>query len=272
MRKNPLVSVVVTTKNASRTLPALLESIQKQTYQNYEVIVVDNASNDATKAVAKRYTPHVYNQGPERSAQRNYGANKARGEYYLFLDADMVLEEDVVAQCVAAVTKNPQLKAVVVPEKSVGSGFWAQCKALERACYVGDATLEAARFIAKDAFWEAGGYDESLTGPEDWDLPQKIRKKYEQGRIKSFIYHNEGAVTLWQLAQKKYYYGQKAAPYIAKHPLTTTVQQVVYLLRPAFYRNWRLLCRKPRYLMGMLVILAFEQIAGFLGFLKGRLK
>jgi len=270
MSDMPLVSVIITTKNEEKVLEGLLLSLKQQAYSHTELIIVDNNSGDATKQIALSYTSKVFNKGPERSTQRNYGAKKAQGTYYLFLDADMTLSDSVITECIKLVQSQKKIKAVVIPEKSIGTGFWSQCKALERQCYVGDVTLEAARFFEKKVFWKMGGYDETITGPEDWDLPQKISRQYRIGRIKSLIYHHEGRITLARLAQKKYYYGQKVAPYIAKHPLTTTTQQVVYLLRPALYRNWKLLVKKPLFALGMVIMLSVEQLAGFWGFLCGK--
>ena len=89
---NSLVSVIITTKNEQAVIGRLLESIKMQSYPKIEVIVVDNKSADRTKQIAKKYTKLVYNAGPERSAQRNYGAKKAKGDFLFFLDASDFLE------------------------------------------------------------------------------------------------------------------------------------------------------------------------------------
>src|SRR3989304_9732791 len=89
--REPLVSIIVTTKNESDVIERLLKSIKSQTHDNLEIIVVDNQSSDRTKEISKQYTRNVYDYGPERSAQRNFGARKAGGQYFLFLDADMEL-------------------------------------------------------------------------------------------------------------------------------------------------------------------------------------
>lgn len=268
----PLVSVLVHTRNSQRTIRKHLESIKNQSYKHLEIIMVDNHSTDDTVKIARELIDKIYNFGPERSAQRNFGAKKAKGDYYLIPDSDMILEKNVVAECVDLVLKNPQMKAVVIPEKTVGVGFWARCKALERECYLGDETIETARFFDRKTFWEMGGYDERMTGPEDWDLPQRIKEKYKIGRIKSFIIHDEGRVSLLNLMRKKYYYASSLSFYFKKHPLQTTLKQVIYFLRPAFYRNWKKLLKNPVAACGIIVMLIVEQIAGFLGYLKGEFK
>src|SRR5690349_16355755 len=97
---NLVVSLVVTTKNEAQVLERLLKSLKSQSYLDIEIIVVDNNSTDKTKEIALKYTNLVFSFGPERSSQRNFGAKKATGKYLLFLDADMELEKEVVAECV----------------------------------------------------------------------------------------------------------------------------------------------------------------------------
>jgi len=67
--QKPRVSIIVTTKNEEEVIGRLLKSIKNQTYQNIEMVVVDNGSIDATRTISKKYTKKVYIYGPERSAQ-----------------------------------------------------------------------------------------------------------------------------------------------------------------------------------------------------------
>ena len=84
VKSYPLVSIVVTTKNEEKNIENCLNSIKNQNYpQNkIEIIVVDNNSIDKTKQIALRYTDKVYNFGPERSAQRNFGVKKSKWKVY----------------------------------------------------------------------------------------------------------------------------------------------------------------------------------------------
>ncbi len=215
MKNNLLVSVIVPTRNSQSTIGACLKSIKNQTYRDIESIVVDNNSTDKTKEIARKYTKLVFNRGPERSAQRNYGALKAKGEYVLFIDSDMELSKKVVEECVLKI-KSKGVVGLTIPEESVGEGFWTKCKALERSFYVGVEWMEAARFFSKKVFVELKGFDEKLISGEDWDLNQRIRIKYKISRIDSFIKHDEGDLSLLKLLRKKMYYGTQIRNYSSK--------------------------------------------------------
>jgi len=213
MRKLPLVSVIIPTKNSEEFLVDCLESIKKQTYKDVEIIVVDNNSTDRTKKLASKYTKLVFNKGPERSAQRNFGAIKSTGDYLLFIDSDMELSKKAVEECVSKIKKST---GIIIPEKDMGEGFWAKCKALERSFYIGVDWIEAARFFPKEVFYEFKGYDEMQTGTEDSDFPQRIKDKFGENsilRINSFIYHHEGKLSLFDTLKKRLYYAKTSNAY-----------------------------------------------------------
>jgi glycosyltransferase involved in cell wall biosynthesis len=214
----PCVSVIVPTKNSAKTIGPCLESIANQSYSNVEIVVVDNHSEDDSCDIAKRYTDKVFQHGPERSAQRNYGAQVSTGDYLLFPDSDMELSTNVVKECVDKVVQDPGVKAIVIPEESFGVGFWANCRRLERSYYVGIDWLEAARFFNRNTFEEMGGYDLRNTGTEDFDLPQRIKATYgprSNSRITAVIYHNEQEMSLIEACKTNYYYGHKLDAYIS---------------------------------------------------------
>ena len=251
----PMVSVIITTKNSATTLNTLLKSIMKQTYKKIETIVVDNNSNDQTKEIARRFTDKVFNKGPERSAQRNFGVDKSKGECVFILDSDMTLEKNVLEECINEAT---EYSAIIIPERSFGEGFWAQFKVFEREFYIDEEDIEAPRFFAKKMFQSFGGYDLSITGPEDWDLPLRMKKAGIQfGRIKSFILHNEGKYSPWKSAKKKFYYASGARVFLSRHP-ESIINKGNLLFRPVFFRKWKKLISSPVLTPGMFFIRTLE--------------
>ena len=193
-----LVTVVVPTRNSAAHIGPCLESIRAQTYEPIESSSSTTTRRTRRGSSRSRSPTGSLVIGPERSAQRNEGARAGSGDYLLFVDSDMTLARDVVGQCVEAVRADPARTVVVIPEVSVGTGFWARCKALERSCYVGDETIEAARFFPTELFRELGGFDERLpAGPEDWDLHERARLAGARvARTSAFIRHDEGALRL----------------------------------------------------------------------------
>ena len=270
-----LVSVIVTTKNEEEVLEKLLRSIKKQTYGKIEIIVVDNDSSDDTRGIAKRYTINVFNKGPERSTQRNFGVKRSKGEYLLILDADMELTKKVVIECVEANKKDKKIGGVSIPEESVSKTFWERVKAFERSFYnkKGDPVTDAARFFSRLAFDDVSGYDETITGPEDWDLPDRIRESgYKIKRIESKIYHHERVPNPFKLVRKKYYYALTSHRYLKRHNISPISSKTVYFLRPIFYKNWRRLVKHPILSLSMFFMFTLEQTAGGVGYLVGKYK
>lgn len=276
MQRGTWVSIIIPAYNEEKVIERLLKSINEQTYKKWEIIVVDDGSTDGTIEIAKKYTKKVFRRShAERSIQRNFGAGKSIGSFLLFLDADMKLSPDVLSDCVASIKKDGSIGAVVIPERSVADSFWEKVKAYERSFYSinGDKYTDAARFFTKKSFKKARGYDTQITGPEDWDLPERIEKMgFRIVRVSSLIYHYERIPSLWRLAKKKFYYAKLSSIYLSKHHISVVSPKTVYFLRPVFYKNWRRLFANPLMTFSMVVMFIIEMGAGGLGYLFGRIK
>lgn len=269
----PLVSVIVPTFNSSSFLDECLRSIKSQSYENIELIVVDNNSVDNTKEIALRHTEKVFSHGPERSAQRNYGVSKCVGAYIAIIDSDMLLSPDVVQSCIGKMSENPSLQGVVIPEESFGTGWWSQCKKLERSFYVGIDWMEAARFFNKQVYVSAGGYDEGMVSGEDWDLSQRIGATGEIGRADSRIYHNEGQLSLLNIIRKKYYYARKFTRYVSANRggVKMARQTGIADRYSLFFSSPRKLFGNPLLGLSMLFMKTCEFGFGGVGYLMGKL-
>lgn len=265
---NPLVSVIVPTKNSAATLEACLESIKEQTYCPIELIVVDNHSSDATQEIAKQFTDKVFVKGPERSGQRNYGAARASGHYLLMIDSDMELNRKVVKACSDEALADPAVKGVIIPEESFGVGLWAQCKQLERSFYMGVPWIEAARFFNRVAYEAVDGYNETLVSGEDWDLSKRIEEIGNITRIGEVIRHNEGHVSLWRTLKKKYYYARHAKAYLVRNPEKSKLFSKIGPIEryKLFLSEPRKLLAHPFLSVAMLVMKTAEFASGGLGY------
>ncbi len=217
MENLPLVSVIITTRNEEKNISNCLKSLKKQKYpQNkIEIVVVDNKSKDNTKKIARRYTDNVFDKGNERSAQRNFGAKKCRGKYFLYLDADMILHEEVIGELVDKMENDSSIAGLYIPEIVIANKFWTKVRAFERSFY-NQTVVDCVRFVRLEDFWKVGGFDEEISGPEDWDFDKKIRLVGKVDIINALIYHNEGDFNLKDYLHKKAYYAKSFDRYITK--------------------------------------------------------
>ncbi len=232
---DPLVSIIIPTRNSASTLPTCLSSVRRQTYKALEVIVVDNYSKDQTRRIAEEHGAKVYLKGPERSSQKNYGAKMAKGEYLYFIDADFILHPNVIEECIELVRKGHD--AVIVwnisdPRISV----WSKARYYERLSYYGSGLYEAARFIHRDLFWRIKGFDESLYALEDYDLHLRLLKA--GARIartrKTYEIHIGEPKDLRELTTKAIYYAKSIRRYVRKHARERAIVAQTLPIRPTF--------------------------------------
>jgi glycosyltransferase involved in cell wall biosynthesis len=271
---DPIVSIIIPTKNSIRFLQNLLDSIGRQTFRSIETIVVDGHSSDGTVELAERHGAKVltYDSGVMRGKfdaphRRNYGVRMSAGMYVYYVDADMELHPDTIEEAVELCAAGAA--AVIVAEQSFGSGPWARAKALERRAYVGDDDIEAPRFFVRSIWDELGGLDESLGGGgDDWDLHEAVKQAgYRVDRTKNAIMHNEGELRLHSLLRKRYMYGMDSWRYIKKRPRAAV--HSYFPIRAAYFRNWRLFAADPVSAALVIVMRFSEYGAGFAGALIG---
>lgn len=245
---HPLVSVIIPTKNEEGNIVRCLQSIKNQNYKGkIEIIVVDNHSQDKTVALARHFTQHVYIAGKERSSQRNIGAKKAKGEWLLFIDADMELSNNVVTEAISQVQNKQAPIIIAIKEKAIGYTFLTMALALEKNCYTNARWLIAARFFPRKEFLELGGYDETLISGEDWAITQTFLTKGYKLHIpqNTYIIHHEAKSNLKKLLQKEMYYIHYIGRYAQKYPQAFSQQKSLALRCSIWLHSWRDLIKHP---------------------------
>lgn len=200
----PLVSVLLPTYNRAHLLPRAMLSVLRQTFTDFELIIVDDGSTDATPGVVAafddpriQYIRRGRNGGV--SVARNAGLHAGRGRYVAFIDSDDEWLPEKLAREVRSMTRAPAATGVVY------SSFWlikagrrihipsgitrlasrlpSRTRALDGEIAV---SLQRGNFIALHAalirqacFDKIGDFDEALPGFEDWDLWLRISAHFE---------------------------------------------------------------------------------------------
>jgi glycosyltransferase involved in cell wall biosynthesis len=266
----PLVSIIVPCRNSAQFLEGCLQSIRNQTYKNIELIVVDNHSTDNTAEIARRYTDKVFIQGPERSAQVNYGVRQATGTYVYKVDSDFILDPEVVQQCVDEAAKGFQ--AVVVHNSPDTRISWiARIRKFEVDMYKYDITYSSARFVRRDVYLSIGGFNETVTAGEDYDFQNKLnRGGYRTGFVDAEALHLGEPKHIWSHLKKYYDYGKDFINY-QQHNQEESKQQLGFI-RPVYIKHWKQFVLHPLRAAGFMLYNIFKFGFGGLGFLVGKMQ
>jgi glycosyltransferase involved in cell wall biosynthesis len=181
-------SVVIPCHNAAKTLERCLSAVYAQTALPIEVIVVDDASTDATAAIAAGFPCRTITVDPNRgpAAARNLGAARAVGEVLFFLDADIELRPDALARADAALAAPGVglVQGVYAAEPMIDDGPVERYKTLFehrwRTAAAGptDVTLFALTAIRTEVFTAARGFDETLRSGEDVEFGSRLPARW----------------------------------------------------------------------------------------------
>jgi glycosyltransferase involved in cell wall biosynthesis len=190
----PVVSVIIPTYNRAALVREAVASVKAQTYRDFEIVVVDDASTDATfEALAAWRDVRVLRQARRRgvAAARNLGAAAARGHWLAFLDSDDLWLPEKLARQMAYLAERPGLRLCQTDEIWVRQGVRVNKPAAHRkvAGRIFAASLErcmispSAVILPRRLFEEHGGFDEDLPAAEDYDLWLRLSWRYEVGLV-----------------------------------------------------------------------------------------
>ncbi len=192
----PRISVIIPTYNQSGTLRRAVSSVLGQTFDNFEIVVVNDASTDETKAVLSRFgdprirtVSHGKNRGA--AASRNTGIRESTGDFIAFLDSDDEWLQDKLSQQIAMIgAAPPDMQACCTRYFVTLNPYdksWRRMLPLEhdwfthllrRGCDLSPgSTLMARRSI----FEELGLFDETLQRYEDWDWLLRYARRFKIG-------------------------------------------------------------------------------------------
>src|SRR5919202_2122484 len=187
----PLISVVIPVYNGEKTIKETIESVLNQTFSDFELIVINDGSQDSTlEIVSGIQDPRLKvfsftNAG--LSASRNRGVSQATGEYISFLDADDLWTPDKLESQLKALQANPQAAVAYswtdyIDESNqfLRQGGRITVNGNIYANLLMTDLLENGSnpLICKQTLAEVGGFDESLKAAEDWDMWLRIAARY----------------------------------------------------------------------------------------------
>lgn len=246
---NSLVSIIAANYNCDQYIAEFIESIQRQTYSNWELIIVDDGSNDDSVEIIKkiaasdsRISVVLRNCDPKGANHcRNIGLQMSRGQYVCFFDTDDLLPTYSIEDRVVEMERNPEMDFMVFPAITFKKKpFDFNSLAMGIKPNKDDVSMFLKRYRLPFAVWtniykrnfliEKGIYwDNNLMSMQDSDfnllvLSTNVRFKYSAIRRPSYFWRQEQATSITQTIKsskninsqlyfysklKKRYYGTK---------------------------------------------------------------
>ena len=249
----PKVSVLIPAYNSADFLPQAVESVLAQSFQDYEIVIVDDGSTDQTAALAQEFARrnggriryiHQENQGV--SAARNALVQQAQGELVSFLDADdywapnhlnlgvQILNDDaktgLVHSNITRVNPKGELIEVPVRETQYLSGRIFEPLFLRQA-HIACSTV----IMRKACFQRVGWFDLNLTrlGCEDRDMWLRLAREYKITYVdEPSVFYRMGLSSLSQnsenMLKARLYIVDKYSPYTGHSPLRSKALAKIY--------------------------------------------
>ena len=216
------VSVIV--PNHGRNIDRLKLSIRMSTYDNVELIVVD--------------------EGKERSVQRNIGMERAKGDYFLFLDSDQEVSLTLIKECVKAMN---YADAVYIPEIIISKGLFGYIRNWERSFYTGT-PIDCVRFVKAKGCPQ---FDTTMSGPEDADWDRRVPGI----RVISTspLYHNDNISLINYLKKKAYY--TKSMKHFSELWGNDQVLDRKWRCFGVFFSQWKRVLKRPDLFIATMFIL-----------------
>lgn len=194
----PLVSIIVPCYNQAAYLDACLMSVLRQTYSNWECLIIDDGSPDTTKDIAEKWTAkdsrftYFYKANGGICETRNFGIHNSKGDYILPLDADDKIEPEYLKEAVTVLVNKSDVKLVYcnkvyfgeINRKDNTSQY-----SFERMLY--ENQIHHAAMYRKSDFLKTNGYNLTMyDGLEDWDFWLELLDPNDKvEKLEGYYYH-----------------------------------------------------------------------------------
>jgi len=227
----PLVSVVIPTFNSENFIKETIYSVLNQTYQNFEIVIVDDESTDNTVSILqnlsdkdKRITYYQIPHSGRPSVPRNYGVEKSNGEYIAFLDSDDIWVKNKLEKQLSEFEKHPDYilvysMSVTFGDVNIFSPYYEVLPLLHKASKnkndllkIGNTITCSSVLLKKETLQKVKGFDEDikLKAVEDYDLWIRLSELGPFGFVPGiqtyYRVHGKQSSADWQTKQNRVNY------------------------------------------------------------------
>jgi len=291
--QNPFISVILPVYNRGFMLEMVLKSLLNQTYDDYEIVLVDDGSTDNTAEIAARFPEVRYfyrdsHSDKSSSATRNKAIRESKGEVLYFTDSDVICPPNLLETHAYWHNKHPKIivQSQLVRIINLNDAYTEPYSKLHYSRAYFDT---AAVSVRRKWFDKAGGFD-SKTLPHGWEDLElglrmtKLKLKVKRLNNKAYVWHYEGDYSkecIHKYFEKRVREGEQGLNFYRKHPTFEVKMMVMvspfffwlgkhlynekYLKSDAFYNKVLRLIKKGKKARAI----AMVRVNGYCFYLKG---
>ncbi len=192
---NEKISIIIPYYNGEDYIRETLKSVYEQTYQNFEVIIVNDGSEQTAldvieKSAVFKNLKIIHQDNKGQSSARNNGVRSATGKYILFLDCDDLIEKTFLEKTHSILSKKPEVRVCYTKGKffEKTDKEWV-LQPFNTFDFLIENCIPITALIYKDDFEKAGGFDTQLNYYEDWDFwISLIEMGFKVHKIDEFLF------------------------------------------------------------------------------------
>ena len=194
----PLVSIILPTYNREKYLNRSIDSVLNQTYKNWELLIIDDGSNDKTLLIVKSYLnkfPNIryfFHENRGAAYSMNIGMENSRGKFVTFLGSDDEYLANHLEKRVHYLEKNMNVDLLHSPAKIIGDEYVKDKYDLTKKIHLDNCILGGTLFGRAEVFQKLNGFEELKYSPES-EFVERAEKVYEIEKFnsKTYIYHRD---------------------------------------------------------------------------------
>ena len=203
-----LVSIILPVYNRQAYIQRAIDSVINQSYKEWELITIDDGSEDASASVLQSYTAQsprirtIYQTHQSLSAARNNGIKNSKGDFITFLDSDDEYKEDHLKLRIDFLNQNPDIDFLHGGVQIVGDEFVPDKYDRTKLIHLSACTIGATFFGRKKVFTQLGGFKQ-IPYSEDSEFLDRVVKFYKVKEVDflTYIYHREVPDSITQMAR-----------------------------------------------------------------------
>ncbi len=197
-KSEPLVSIVLPTYNREKYLERSISSIINQTYENWELLIVDDGSSDTTLTLIKNYlnrfanVRYFYHENRGAAYSMNIGIQNSKGKFITFLGSDDEYLENHLELRLEYLSKNKNTDLLHSPAKIIGNQFVKDKHNLLKQIHLDECILGGTLFGKAEIFNDLNGFKNVNYSPES-EFIERAEENYkiEKFDSRTYIYHRD---------------------------------------------------------------------------------